>query len=242
MTRWTGQKGEGPRHEVKIGRAFGVSKTEVTFEQWDAAGGRARPQAVDGWGRGKMPVIDVSWDGSQALCRVAIARNRQGISASDGGRMGICGARRHKHALFVGRRARHRARQLQRLRQHLDPANRPGWIVSAKRIRAARHAGQRLEWVEDVWHDSFEGAPVDGTAWLHGGDASFGVVRGASWHNEPNSPAPPSGSSVTGRFSSTRLGSEWPERFVLSRYSGNGRNLLRQSVAKVFGPGRSFRI
>ena len=67
-------------------------------------------------------------------------------------------------------------------------------------------------------------------------------LRGECGTTSPNSSAPLSVLSVTGRFSSTHLDSEWPERFVLSRYSGNGRNLLRQSVAKVFGPGRSFRI
>ena len=55
--------GEGPRHEVTISQAFGVSKSEVTFEQWDACvAAHACPDAVDGWGRGKMPVVDVSWD------------------------------------------------------------------------------------------------------------------------------------------------------------------------------------
>src|SRR5215471_2522559 len=28
--------GEGPRHEVAIANAFAISKSEVTFEQWDA--------------------------------------------------------------------------------------------------------------------------------------------------------------------------------------------------------------
>ena len=34
-------------------------------------------------------------------------------------------------------------------------------------------------------HDSFDGAPSDGSAWLDGGDPSFRVIRGSSWHNEP---------------------------------------------------------
>lgn len=45
--------------------------------------------------------------------------------------------------------------------------------------------GNVWEWVEDVWHDRFAGAPADGSAWLQDGDESFRVVRGASWHNEP---------------------------------------------------------
>jgi formylglycine-generating enzyme required for sulfatase activity len=28
--------------------------------------------------------------------------------------------------------------------------------------------GNVWEWVEDIWHDSYEGAPTDGSAWTEG--------------------------------------------------------------------------
>jgi formylglycine-generating enzyme required for sulfatase activity len=54
---------EKPAHEVSIS-AFQIAKTEVTFEQWDECEkAKACPHAQDeGWGRGKRPVINVSWD------------------------------------------------------------------------------------------------------------------------------------------------------------------------------------
>jgi len=36
------------------------------------------------------------------------------------------------------------------------------------------------EWVEDWYHDSYSGAPTDGTAWTSGG-GSHRVYRGGSW-------------------------------------------------------------
>ncbi|MCB1509456.1 MAG: SUMF1/EgtB/PvdO family nonheme iron enzyme [Hyphomicrobiaceae bacterium] len=45
--------------------------------------------------------------------------------------------------------------------------------------------GNAWEWCEDVWHDSYNGAPADGSAWLTGGDKSRRVVRGGSWDNDP---------------------------------------------------------
>ena len=33
----------------------------------------------------------------------------------------------------------------------------------------------------DVRHDSYNGAPADGSAWLQGGDTSCRVVRSGSW-------------------------------------------------------------
>jgi formylglycine-generating enzyme required for sulfatase activity len=53
---------EGPQHEVTVAKPFAVSKLEVTFEDWDACvAAAACPRVTDGWGRGKMPVINVSW-------------------------------------------------------------------------------------------------------------------------------------------------------------------------------------
>lgn len=45
--------------------------------------------------------------------------------------------------------------------------------------------GNVWEWVEDVWHDSYTGAPTDGTVWKSGGDAARRVLRGGSWYNNP---------------------------------------------------------
>jgi formylglycine-generating enzyme required for sulfatase activity len=38
-----------------------------------------------------------------------------------------------------------------------------------------------LEWVEDPWHESYEGAPLNGSAWLEGGDRIGRVVRRGPW-------------------------------------------------------------
>jgi len=44
--------------------------------------------------------------------------------------------------------------------------------------------GNVWEWAEDSWHDNYNGAPTDGSAWIRGGDPSFRVVRGGSWGHE----------------------------------------------------------
>jgi formylglycine-generating enzyme required for sulfatase activity len=42
--------------------------------------------------------------------------------------------------------------------------------------------GNVWEWCQDVWHDNYQGAPTDGSAWLSGGDPSRRVLRGGSWY------------------------------------------------------------
>lgn len=43
--------------------------------------------------------------------------------------------------------------------------------------------GNVWEWTEDSYHDSYEGAPTDGSAWQ--GDGAKRVLRGGSWNNAP---------------------------------------------------------
>lgn len=44
--------------------------------------------------------------------------------------------------------------------------------------------GNVWEWVEDCWHDDYQGAPADSTAWLKDGDCGVRVLRGGGWNSE----------------------------------------------------------
>ena len=41
--------------------------------------------------------------------------------------------------------------------------------------------GNVREWCLDYWHETYQGAPIDGSAWIEGGDSSYRVLRGGSW-------------------------------------------------------------
>jgi len=45
--------------------------------------------------------------------------------------------------------------------------------------------GNVYEWCQDHWHDSYVGAPRDGSAWTEGGDSNYRVIRGGSWNSYP---------------------------------------------------------
>ena len=47
-------------------------------------------------------------------------------------------------------------------------------------------AGNVWQWVEDCYHNNYDGAPQDGSAWL-AGDCKYRVVRGGSRINGPSS-------------------------------------------------------
>jgi formylglycine-generating enzyme required for sulfatase activity len=45
--------------------------------------------------------------------------------------------------------------------------------------------GNVLEWCLDEWHENYNGAPADGTAWLSNAGKEWRVLRGGSWINYP---------------------------------------------------------
>lgn len=58
---------EHPEHEVRVGYYLAIGKLEITFDEWQACaddgGCKTLPVPGDeGWGRGRRPVINVSWN------------------------------------------------------------------------------------------------------------------------------------------------------------------------------------
>ena len=45
--------------------------------------------------------------------------------------------------------------------------------------------GNVWEWVQDLMHDNYEGAPLDGSAWESGGERARRILRGGSWLYNP---------------------------------------------------------
>ena len=64
------ESNEKPAHPVTLSH-FGIGQYPVTFEEYDAfceASRRERP-SDEGWGRGRRPIINVSWADAHAYCQ-----------------------------------------------------------------------------------------------------------------------------------------------------------------------------
>jgi formylglycine-generating enzyme required for sulfatase activity len=69
----------GSQRQVAIEKPFAIGQFTLTFDEWDAAqahpewqrhaGINARKANDHGWGRGKQPSIDVSWEDAKAYCK-----------------------------------------------------------------------------------------------------------------------------------------------------------------------------
>ena len=184
-----GDGDERPPHRVTIGRSFAVGKYEVTFRQWDACvrGGGCGGHHPDdeGWGRGDRPVINVSrrdaWSYLVWLYRKTGRKYRLPTEAE------------WEYAARAGTTTPY----------HFGTAIAPYDAnfdkIEGRTVKVGSYAanafglhdvhGNVWEWVEDCYHDSYEGAPVDGRAWRgscksYEGETIY-VLRGGSWYFEP---------------------------------------------------------
>ena len=197
---------EGPQRQVEISSPFAVGVYEVTFAEWDACvsdGGCGGYHPDDqGWGRGRRPVINVSWDDAKAYA--------SWLSRETGESYRLLSEAEWEYAARAGTAtARYWGESASGQRGYANGADRTakrhqsGWTVvdcddghyrtapvgSFRPNRFGLHdvLGNVWEWVEDCWHDSYAGAPRDGHAWLgdDGGDCSRRVLRGGSWGRLP---------------------------------------------------------
>ena len=186
---------EGPVQDVSIGEALAVGVYEVTFEEWDACvrdGGCGGYRPKDrGWGRGRRPVINVSWEDAQAYVRWLRGKTGKGyrlLSESEWEYVARAGTETAFHtgetisteqANYNGNHVYGRGRKGPYRRKTVEVGS-----FGANGFGLHDVHGNVREWVEDCWNGSYEGAPRDGSAWTRG-DCGARVLRGGSWNYFP---------------------------------------------------------
>ena len=193
---------EKPVHRVTM-PAFKLGKYEVTFAQWDAcvADGGCGGYTPDdeGWGRGKRPVIHVSWSDAQAFI--------DWLNGKTGGGYRLPSEAEWEYAVRAGSTTKYGwGDEIGSNRANCDgcgsrwDGERTAPVGSFPANAWGLHDmhGNVWEWVADCWNGSYRGAPTDGSAWMSG-DCGQRVVRGGSAGLEPWYLR----SAVRGRFTRT---------------------------------------
>ena len=177
---------ERPQHEVTVAKQFAVGKYEVLFADWDAcfaAGGC--PRAPDlGWGRGTRPAIQVNWNDAK--------RYVAWLSRLTGNTYRLLTESEWEYAARAGTTTFYSfGNDKARLSEYAwyldDPSNKTQPVGEKKPNGFGIHDmhGNVWEWVEDIWHDTYDGAPSDASAWVEGDDVYERVTQGGSWANDP---------------------------------------------------------
>ena len=189
MGSTSGYDDERPVHEVTIARPFAVGVYEVTFAEWDACvsdrgcGGH-RP-GDDGWGRGKRPVMNVSWNDAQAYVRWLSEKTGEAyrlLSEAEWEYVARAGTTtKYWWGNDIGR-SRANCRGCGSRWDGRQTA--PVGSFPANPFGLHDVHGNVWEWVEDCWNGSYDGAPTDGSAWKSG-DCDDRRLRGGSWNDLP---------------------------------------------------------
>ena len=197
---------ERPVHRVTIAEPFAVGVYEVTFAEWDACvsgGGCEKPPRDEGWGRGRRPVIYVSWQAARDYV--------EWLSWQTGKTYRLLSEAEWEYVARAGTQtARYWGESEAGQCQHENGADQTwrrnnenvDWVWSApcddghswtapvgsyraNKFRLYDVLGNVFEWVQDCWNDSYAGAPSDERVW-ESGDCSYRVVRGGAFERGPN--------------------------------------------------------
>lgn len=189
---------EAPVHQVTINYDFYLGKYEVTQTQWQAVMGSNPSKFKD---CPDCPVESVSWEDAQNFIRKLNQKN-------DGYVYRLPTEAEWEYACRAGTTTEFAFGDKLRPDQanfdalvYTDNGPVPGlyrtengFISGFCREKTTPVAsfppnpwglfdmhGNVYEWCEDWYHESYDGAPTDGGAWLTGGEQKEKVVRGGSW-------------------------------------------------------------
>jgi formylglycine-generating enzyme required for sulfatase activity/tRNA A-37 threonylcarbamoyl transferase component Bud32 len=164
---------EKPQHQVTIREGFYMGKYEVTQAQWQKVM-RNNPSTIKNCDQ--CPVDNISWDDAQEFIKKLNAKN-------DGYTYRLPSEAEWEYACRAGTTGDY-AGDLDSMAWYYKNSGNETHPVGQKQPNAwglyDMH-GNVEEWCEDIWHESYNGAPTDGSVWISGGDPSRQVLRGGSW-------------------------------------------------------------
>jgi formylglycine-generating enzyme required for sulfatase activity len=178
---------ELPAHRVSIANAFYMQTTEVTQEQWGEVVG-SYPSKFKGRSN---PVEQVSWDDIQIFLKALNAK--EGCS----GCYRLSTEAEWEYAYRAGTKGTYywgddadAIGQYAWYASNSGDKTRPVGQLKPNAWGLHDMAGNVVEWVQDCYHESYSGAPADGSAWAGGcykySDGNVPrVLRGGSWDVDP---------------------------------------------------------
>jgi len=182
-------RNEEPIYFVSIDQDIAISVTEITFEQYDLYCNAAKVKCPDdkGWGRGRQPVMNVSWNEAVAYT--------DWISKQTGQTYRLCSEEEWEYAARAGTNTKFWwGDEYQQGMDHCDRdmGNCPKGTDLGRPVPAGHFKVNPFglldvtsnvgEWVLDCVNPNHQGAAGDGTARLDG-DCKSRIVKGSDWRS-----------------------------------------------------------
>ena len=178
------------QHPVTV-RSFWIGKYEVTFDEYLAFvldNRDFKPPPDQGWGRGSRPVINVNWEEAQAyaawLSKVTGKAFRLPTEAEWEYAARANSTKHYWWGDDVNEGGKVWANCANCGSEWDNQKTAPVGSFSENGFGLHDMHGNVWEWVEDDWHESYKGAPNDGSAWTDKSRGSLRVLRGGSWDGD----------------------------------------------------------
>jgi formylglycine-generating enzyme required for sulfatase activity/uncharacterized caspase-like protein len=181
-----------PQHEVKV-PSFLMGKYAVTNAQWKAIMGTKPSEKLDVKFQGEnQPVINVSWDDAKEFCKRLSEKIKKNVRLPSEAEWEYACRAGTTTAFHFGETI---TPELVNYNGNYPYGDAPKGEYREKTVdvnfdKFSPNAwglyqmhGNVWEWCEDVWHENYNGAPTDGSAWLKDGEQNKHIVRGGSWYD-----------------------------------------------------------
>jgi formylglycine-generating enzyme required for sulfatase activity len=181
------RENESPQHRVTVPPFF-ISQYPITQVQYEAIMGN-NPSHIKGKNR---PVEKVSWRDAVEFCdRLSQHTGRTYRLPSEAEWEYVCRARTttpfHFGETITGELANYRATMTYASEpkgEYREQTTEVG-LFPPNAFGLYDMHGNVWEWCLDHWHDNYEGALGDGSAWLSDNKDASRVLRGGSWFSDP---------------------------------------------------------
>lgn len=183
----TGHSRETPLHSVSIRAPFAIGRFTVTFEEWAACladGGCAGQRPSDaGWGGGRRPVINVSWDEAQGYVAWLARKSGRPYRLPSEAEFEYVARAGTTTDFWWGSSIGQGNANCDGCGSAWDNRQTaPVGSFKANPFGVYDTAGNVTQWMADRWNSNYVGAPTDGSAWMTG-DPRRVVMRSGSWFN-----------------------------------------------------------
>ena len=189
-----GDDDEKPVYEVVFNYDFEIAKYPVTFEEYDLFcedTGKEKPDDR-GWGRGKRPVINVSWYDAKEYCKWLSKKTGEEYRLPTEAEWEYsCKAGTKTKWSFLKESDKHKGDDESELKKYAWYDKNSGGTTHEVGEKLPNPwglydmHGNVWEWCEDDWVDSYEKTPRDGKAHIDR-KAEDKVLRGGSWVSDAN--------------------------------------------------------
>lgn len=192
---------ELPPHNVSI-KPFEIGRTEVTRSQWQALMGGESQALHDDKKREKIracgpncPVESVTWEDVQTFIQKLNQKTGLKYRLPTEAEWEYAYRSNTKTTFYTGNCILPDQADYDTRDDDFNGCHSVNGIYEETTVPVATHpanpwglfdmAGSLWEWTQDTWHDDYQGAPTDGSAWEGGEHFIERVLRGGSWASAP---------------------------------------------------------